>query len=52
MKLNLHLYADANYGTNDGKSTTGGQLNMDGAFNLLPHAGPQRFSGCSRALYT
>ena len=39
MKLNLHLYADANYGTNGGKSTSGVQLNMEGPSTCFPMSG-------------
>ena len=35
-KINMDLYADANYGTNGGKSTTGVQLNVEGPHTCFP----------------
>ena len=35
-KLNLDLYADANYGTHGGKSTTGIQMNVEGPNTCFP----------------
>merc|ERR1712051_1014879 len=36
-KVNMDLYADANYGKDDGKSTTGVQLHVDGTTHMLSH---------------
>ena len=38
-ELNLDLYADANYGTNGGKSTSGMQLHVEGPNTCFPISG-------------
>ena len=38
-KLNLHLYADTNFGGSQGKSTTGVQLNIEGPNTFFPMEG-------------
>ena len=38
-KINLDLYAEANYGTNGGKSTSGAQLHVKGPNPAFPVAG-------------
>ena len=38
-ELNLDLYADANYGTHGGKSTSGVQLHVEGPSTCFPISG-------------